>query len=237
MLHRKRSLNRFAVALALAVVFVGARVGVQMFAAPAVTFATLPDVYLNQGQNVTIAFAAVGFPTGVTYSADGLPAGLSMTMGVDTNGHTVGVVSGTLAADTLLNTGSEGVYNVRVRASDGAVSNFFTMDVSHWSEGDVFVGSGQWNYKVYRPDSTFKTDLIVPDDQLSTWGPTTGCAVNWRTGEVWATNFDDVLPALNVFTRHQGSNPLPYTDPSRRLSTERYGVGGALSIMTSPSTI
>src|SRR5690348_10565862 len=125
MSHRYPSLNRFAVALALAVVFVGARVSVQMFAAPTVTFDTLPNLNFNQGQTVTVAVAAHGFPTGVTYTADGLPTGLSITMGIDTLGHTVGILGGTLAADTADGGGSEGVYTVRLHASDGAVSNAF----------------------------------------------------------------------------------------------------------------
>src|SRR5699024_226197 len=117
---------------------------------------TLPNLNFNQGQTVTVAVAAHGFPTGVTYTADGLPTGLSITMGVDTLGHTVGILGGTLAADTADGGGSEGVYNVRLHASDGAVSNVFTIDVSHWNEGDVFVGGGQRVYQVYRQDSSFK---------------------------------------------------------------------------------
>jgi VCBS repeat-containing protein len=229
MTNRFRSLNRFAIALALVGVLVGARAGVQMFAAPTVTFNALPDLNFNQGQPVTVAFAAQGFPTDVVYTAEGLPPGLSMSMGIDTLGHVIGLMSGTLAPDTPTASGSEGVYNVRVHASDGAVSNFFKVDVSHWNRGDVFVGGGQWVYQVYREDGTFKTDVTIPDDPSLTFGSTTGCAVNWSTGEVWATNFDDVYPALNVITRHAGSNPLPYTDPSRRLSTERYGVGNVLT--------
>ena len=227
-----RSLNRLAAALALAVALVSMRVGVQMFAAPAVSFATLPDLRFNQGQAVTVAFAAVGFPTNVTYTADGLPAGLSITMGVDAAGHTVGILNGTLAMDTPTGGGSEGVYTSRIHASDGAVSNDFSIDVSHWNRGDVFVGGGQWVYQVYREDGSFKTDVQVPDNPDDTSGYTTGCAVNWRTGEVWATNFDDYYPALNVITRHQGANPLPFTDPSRRLSTERYGPTNAINPVT-----
>src|SRR5205809_915859 len=137
---RLRSLNRFAVALALVGAFVGARAGVQVLAAT-VTFDVQPDLRFSLGQAVTVAFAAHTFTTSVTC----------------------------------------------------------------------------------------KTYVTIPDDPNITFGSTTGCAVNWRTGEVWATNFDDIYPALNVITRHSGSNPLPYTDPARRLSTERYGSGNVLT--------
>ncbi|TAK15355.1 MAG: tandem-95 repeat protein [Acidobacteria bacterium] len=226
-----RSLNRFVVALALVAAAVSARAGVQMFAAPPSSFDQLPDLRFNQGQTVTVAFAASGFPAGLTYTAEGLPPGLSLTMGVDQLGHEVGILNGTLPADTPQGGGSEGVYTMRIRASDGAVSNDFSVDVSHWNQGDVFVGGGEWRYQVYRDDGSFKTDVTVPDDPLASGGFTTGCAVNWNTGEVWATNFDEVDPALNVITRHAGNNPLPYTDPSRRLSTLRFRDPGDASPM------
>src|SRR5262249_28381911 len=120
-------------------------------------------------------------------------------------------------------TGDEGTYNVTVRASDGSVSNVFTWDVGRWAKGDVFIGSGLWTYQVYSADGFHKFDLTVPDNPSNSVGLTTGCAANWKTGEVWATNFDDVTPAVNVFTRHAGTAAFKYTDASRRVSTERYG--------------
>ena len=85
----------------------------------------------------------------------------------------------------------------------------------------VFVGGGNYTYQVYSASSQFKYDVKV-GDPLTTAGFTTGCAVNWHTGEVWATNFEN---NVDVILRHAGSAATPYTDRSRTVSTLRSVVG------------
>ena len=238
---------RFVMAVALAGVIAGARTGMNAWASPGAGFPTLPDLKHGEGDDITIAIAETGFPN-VTYSATGLPPGITMDTGVDINGHVTGILTGTLPSgvggtNPVTNagsyTGSEGVYTVTIHGNDGSVSNPFTWDIGRWASGDVFVGAGSWTYQVYSKNGVFKEDVIVPDQvNPNTWGGTTGCAANWHTGEVWATNLDDVAPALNVITRHAGNATFPYTDASRRLATDWYLNGiSQFSVDHSPESV
>ncbi|MBP8272817.1 MAG: tandem-95 repeat protein, partial [Acidobacteria bacterium] len=205
----------------------------------------LPNLNHGEGDDITLAVAATGFPN-VTYSATGLPPGVTISTGLDSQGHVVGILSGTLPSgvggeDPVTNagtyTGSEGTYSVVVSASDGSTSNAFTWDIGRWGTGDVFVGAGEWKYQVYSQNGEFKYDVVVPDDPFNTWGATTGCAANWRTGEVWATNFDDVFPALNVIQRHAAGPGSPYTDVTRRLNTQRFVPGSPFVVDANPEAV
>ena len=236
-----RLLIRFVMAVALAGVVAGAHTGMQAVASPAAGFATLPNLKHGEGDVITIAIAEAGFPN-VTYSvAEGvLPPGISLVTTTDVNRHTTGLLTGRLArgvgntnpASTSGYEGSEGLYTLRISSSDGSLSNPFTWDVGRWGSGDVFVGAGDFNYKVYSEDGVFKEDIVMPDRDLrvddgtgtlvSLYGGTAGCAANWHSGEVWTTNLDDRMPALNVITRHAVDPVLPYTDATRRLATDWY---------------
>lgn len=76
------------------------------------------------------------------------------------------------------------------------------------------------------PSQTFEHptthEQVVPIGQLIA-----GCAVNFGTGNLYATNFDDFDPGLNVISRQPGnlSDPahgdLPYSNLSLRISTAR----------------
>lgn len=241
----RRLVTRFAVATTLAAVFVGARFGMHVMAGAPAGFAVLPDLKHGEGDAITIAIAETGFPN-VTYTATGLPPGITMITGVDSLGHVTGVLTGTLqkgagGTDPVTNgnayTGAEGIYNVTVRASDGSQSNTFNWDIGRWASGDVFVGGGTWRYQVYSKEGDFKYDVVVPDNPSLTFGSTTGCAANWRTGEVWATNFDEIYPAVNVITRHAAGPGSPYTDITRRLSTARYSAFSPTPVDMNPESI
>lgn len=241
----RRLVTRFAVATTLAAVFVGARFGMQVFAGAPAGFAVLPDLKHGEGDTVTVAIAETGFPN-VTYTATGLPPGITMITGVDTQGHVTGVLTGTLpqgvaGTDPVTNgsayTGAEGIYNVTVSASDGSQSNTFKWDIGRWATGDIFVGGGTWTYQVYSKNGDFKYDIVVPDNPSLTFGSTTGCAANWRTGEVWATNFDEIYPAINVITRHAAGPSGPYTDVTRRLSTTRLSAFSTTPVDMNPESV
>ena len=235
---------RFVVAVALAGVIAGARSG--MHASPGAGFPTLPDLKHGEGDDITIAVAALGFPN-VTYTATGMPPGITMTTAVDVNGHVTGLFTGTLPSgvggtdpvtDAGTYAGSEGVYTVTVQGSDGSASNPFTWDIGRWGSGDVFVGAGLWTYQVYSKDGDFKYDVKIADiNNPNTWGNTTGCSANWKTGEVWATNFDDISPAVNVITRHAAGPGLPYTDETRRLATDWYLPVSPYSVDINPENV
>ncbi len=197
-------------------------------------FPTLPNLKYGEGDAISLAVAVTGQAAGVTYTATGLPASVRVDNENFTDGtgtHSRGVLRGTfrtgVAGTDPATSGSgyqgdEGVYTIQVRASDGSVSNTFTLDVGRWGSGDVFVGGGNYTYQVYSASSQFKYDVKV-GDPLTTAGFTTGCAVNWHTGEVWATNFEN---NVDVILRHAGSAATPYTDRSRTVSTLRSVVGG-----------
>lgn len=227
---------RFVMAIAIAGVMAGARTG--MHALAGAGFPVLPTLKHGEGDMVSIAVAVNNQVAGLTYSATGLPLGVHIETEnfTDAQGvaRTRGVLRGTLrtgaaGTDPVTNagsyTGDEGIYSVQIQASDSSVSNTFTWDVGRWGEGDVFVGGGTYTYQVYSKDSEFKFDVRV-DDPNTTQGFTTGCAANWHTGEVWATNFENTV---NVITRHAGNAQAPYTDASRALSTIRLKGGGAIN--------
>ena len=240
---------RFATALTLASVLVGARFGMHMSAAPVAGFPTLPDLKNGEGDTVSIGVAVTGQVAGVTYSATGLPAGIQIINETFTDGtgtHSRGVLRGTLrrgepGTDPATNagsyTGDEGIYNIQITAtgsdSSTSTSNVFTWDIGRWGSGDVFVGGGSFTYQVYSKDGDYRYDVKV-GDPLTQIGYTTGCAANWRTGEVWATNFEN---SVNVITRHAGSAATPYTDPSRAVSTLRYLPGALFPMDNSVESI
>lgn len=209
------------------------------FSSAGAGFPALPNLAHGEGDDVSIAVAVLNQPAGVTYSATGLPVGLHVDNEnfTDTNGipHSRGVLRGTLRrgapdTDPVRNAGSysgdEGVYTVTVSASDGSVSNAFSWDIGRWGSGDVFVGGGTSTYQIYTKDGDFKYDVRLggaTDTQMFT----TGCAANWHTGEVWATNFDN---DVNVITRHTSDPSAPYTNAARKLSTIRSVPGGVWPI-------
>lgn len=131
--------------------------------------------------------------------------------------------------------GSVGV-NPNVIVSTGTDSVSFSWDVSRWAKGDVFLGLNESMYKVIDRDGNFKRFVATADlvDPAAQWlgengevlGPdytlTTGCASNWQTGEIFATNFGEIGPAVNVITRHPNSSldaRVQYSPKDRRLMT------------------
>ena len=144
--------------------------------------------------------------------------------------------------------GSVGVHNLTLTVGADNVS--FTWDIGRWAKGDVFVGLNNSSFKVLDRDGVFKRFVGVADynqtidvdgDPIPVGPITTGCAANWHTGEVFATNFGDRLPAVNVISRHPGAGPWPYADPSRRLSTmisrDDEGTPSAFPIDANPESI
>ncbi|MCR4375223.1 MAG: hypothetical protein NUW22_10270, partial [Acidobacteria bacterium] len=173
---------------------------------------------------VDLALAAAGTPfygrlaqSQVVYAAGAPNAGQPV------------VEVGTPGVDELSATdqgGSVGVNPVTLNVGADAIS--FMWDVSRWAKGDVFVGLNYAAYKVLDRHGDFKRYLASSDygrlDQFAgeVGEATTGCAANWRTGEIFMTNFDDIEPALNVITRQPGSGvdyPFPYANQARRVST------------------
>jgi VCBS repeat-containing protein len=241
----KSSWVRFSLAIAVAGVLAGARN--VMSASNEAGFPVIPTMLHGEGDTVIVAFAATGFPEDVTYSATGLPPGLSITTGVDAQAHVVGLVTGTLpvgagGTDPVTNpttyTGSEGVYTVQISTNDGRTSNTFTWDVGRWGTGDVFIGSGEWSYRVYSQNGDFKYNVLMDDTESEGW--TTNCADNWHTGEVWTTNHDAWMPSVSVIARHAagGGNPLlPYTDVGRRVSTRISFPGTSWPVDANPEGI
>jgi hypothetical protein len=240
---QSRVFIRIVVAVAIAAVMAGARSA--MHAAPGAGFPVLHDLKHGEGDAVTIAVAATGFPD-VTYSATGLPPGITITTGRDSNNRVVGLLSGILtqglAGTDPVTTGSgyvgaEGLHAVTIFASDGSSSNTFTWDVGRWGSGDVFVGIGNWTYQAYDQNGNYKTSVVIPDDQSKTRGYTTGCAADWHTGELWATNLDPAFPAVNVITRHAAGPGAPYTDVTRRVDTARYKAGFTFPVDSAPYSV
>jgi hypothetical protein len=118
--------------------------------------------------------------------------------------------------------GSVGVHSVMVSDSGGTVS--YTWDVGRWAKGDVIMGLNNHTYKVIDRDGNFKRFIASADytDPYpgEYYNATTGCATNWSTGEIFATNFADIGSAVNVFTRHpQGVGASLYAPSSRRIIT------------------
>lgn len=118
--------------------------------------------------------------------------------------------------------GSVGVHTV---TTDGGGT--FTWDIGRWSKGDIFLGLNNHTYKVLDRNGNFKRFVASADyDQPGAdeiYNVTTGCASNWKTGEVYATNFGDYRPAINIIGRHPQTDYVgdlsPYSSPSRRIST------------------
>lgn len=236
-MKNRKVMIRFATALALAGVLAGARFGMHISAAPVAGFPTLPNMKSGEGDTVSLAVAVIGQVPGVTYTATGLPAHFRIDNETFTDGtgtHSRGVIRGTwnrgaAGTDPVSNagsyTGDEGIYNVTIHATAAdlstSTSNTFTWDVGRWGSGDVFVGGGTFTYQVYTKDSDFRYDVKV-GDPLTEAGFTAGCSANWRTGEIWATNFEN---NVNVITRHAGSALTPYADPTRTVSTLRFSPG------------
>jgi hypothetical protein len=144
--------------------------------------------------------------------------------------------------------GSVGIHNLTLEVGADDVS--FVWDVSRWAKGDIFVGLNNATFKVLDRDGAFKRFVAVADygqtidveGQPEALGPiTTGCAANWVSGEVFATNFGYREPAVNVITRHPGAGVLPYADASRRLSTkisrDEDGTPSAWPIDGSPESV
>ena len=166
---------------------------------------TRVDRESQEGEAITIGFLAT-VPDGqtVTYSATGLPRGLSI------NPQT-GLVSGTLAESdpgTVNTGGSAGVHtNVTITATSGTASSSYVFDwrVSRFKKGDVFAGVGGGKYRVFSDQGVFKYELTVDreEDFIDytgfgaaygyTWygGTTTGCGYNWVTKRMYFTAFDD----------------------------------------------
>ena len=122
--------------------------------------------------------------------------------------------------------GSVGKHSVTLGATADTVS--FTWDISRWAKGDLFLGLNNHTYKVLDRTGHFKrfvatADLDDPDHAAFEWyNETSGCATNWKTGEMFATNFGDGMPAVNVVTRQPsavGPARTLYSPLSRRVST------------------
>ena len=135
--------------------------------------------YSTVGGSVTVPIVAVHSDSLVTltWSATGLPPALQIA-------PTTGVIAGTLAL------GSEGSHSVRVTVtgSDGSGNcRDFTWKVSEWLEGDLFAGlsdeSGAYAWWS-RDGLQLKGSLLVAPGEISA-----GCASDWRTGDLFTTNF------------------------------------------------
>lgn len=122
--------------------------------------------------------------------------------------------------------GSVGIHtNVSLSVDGDPVT--FTWDIGRWAKGDVFLGLNEATYKVIDRDGNFKRFVATADylDALDNdYTLTTGCATNWQTGEVFATNFGETGPAINVITRHPNqagvvAPTVQYSPASRRFST------------------
>jgi hypothetical protein len=119
--------------------------------------------------------------------------------------------------------GSVGVHS-GVALTDGSDTVTFNWDIGRWAKGDLFIGMNQYTYRVLDRTGEFKrfvasVDIEHPDAGLD-YNITAGCAANWKTGEVYATNFADFDPAVNVITRHpSGTGRSLYSPADRRVST------------------
>jgi len=208
---------------------------------PAITWVVPSLVKVAEGRVVNLSVATL-VPAGVTFEAVstnangvvGLPNGLSFdgALGAFWGQLAQGAGGTDRLTDGSSYLGSEGIYTITVNAYDEShtflESTTFTADVSRWRTGDVFAGVGLWTYSVFSETGEFKYDVHLPHDALGDQqGSTPGCSVNWKTREIWATNYDSITPGVQVITRQSDSgtevggapNALPYTSPSRRVST------------------
>lgn len=117
--------------------------------------------------------------------------------------------------------GSVGVHDLTVGTAA------IKWDIGRWSKGDIFLGLNNHTYKVLDRHGNFKRfvasadyDEYHNDAGADDWNVTTGCATNWKTGEMYATNFADYYPAVNIIGRHPVDNDdSPYSQASRRVLT------------------
>ncbi len=109
--------------------------------------------------------------------------------------------------------------------SDGGDSVTFNWDIGRWAKGDLFIGMNGFTYRVLDRTGEFKRFVASADidhpEAGQAYSITAGCAANWKTGEVYATNFADFLPAVNVITRHPSSSEPRslYSPADRRILT------------------
>jgi len=167
--------------------------------------------------------AATGAPTYIRLAVSGLSGS-----GIQTRPSQSEVWPGPLTptdADraALDVNGSVGVHS-GVALSDGGDTVTFNWDIGRWAKGDLFIGMNQYTYRVLDRTGEFKrfvasADIEHPDAGLE-YNITAGCAANWQTGEVYATNFADFDPAINVITRHpSGTGRSLYSPENRRIAT------------------
>ncbi len=214
------------------------------------------DIPLPGASNL-VAFAplttvpvATGAPTYIRLAVSALsvePAHAADSLQTRPPGH-VGVWTGPLTpTDTdraaLDINGSVGEHPA-VALTDGADTVTFTWDIGRWSKGDLFIGMNQFTYRVLDRTGEFKrfvasADIDHPDASLA-YNITAGCAANWKTGEVYATNFADFDPAVNVITRHPSSVGRSLYSPADRriLTTTAYDhPDAALPVDINPESV
>lgn len=140
--------------------------------------------------------------------------------------------------------GSVGVH-ADVELTDGNDTVTFNWDIGRWAKGDLFLGMNRFTYRVLDRNGEFKrfvasADIDEPDSEFD-FNITAGCAANWKTGEVFATNFADLAPAVNVITRHPSSvGRSLYSPADRRIVTitENDVVSGAeMSVDINPESV
>lgn len=184
-----------------------------------VAFAPLTTVPAATGAPTYIRLAVSSLQVNPGYAADQLQT--------RPQGH-VGVWSGPLTptdtdrAATDIN-GSVGEH-AGVALTDGSDTVTFTWDIGRWAKGDLFIGMNQYTYRILDRTGEFKrfvasADIDHPDAGLE-YNITAGCAANWKTGEVYAPNFADFEPAVNVITRYAtGTGRSLYSPADRRVLT------------------
>jgi hypothetical protein len=142
--------------------------------------------------------------------------------------------------------GSVGVWNATLTTDGNAEQVSFTWDIGRWAKGDVFLGLNNSTYKVIDRRGEFKRFVANADyGRLDVFDNpagniTTGCAANWQTGEIYATNFSEMEPAVHIIGRHPGAANFPYADFSRSISTRVMRAGAPADhypIDTAPESV